>query len=415
LAGLSAVYLAWAQLAPQHDAAIWMTRVFRLVMVLAALTFAYGLVLPRWLLTSGSWNDATRKAGYLAASAAIAAFVATLALEFALFRPGINTVAVPDSQVIAIAIVLLFLIAGLISLAILPGRDPLMLSETNRQAYVYAAQVIAALLFAHLYICRPLWFDGVLRPYWPFIVMGLAFIGVGAGELFQRWKIRVLAEPLERTGALLPILPVIGMWIVGRTDEAQILLVVGLLYLAISFTRKSWPAMVAAALAGNGALWALLLDFEFNFAGHPQFWLIPPAVSALLAAHVNRHRLRPEALTAVRYAATIVIYVSSTSEIFLRGIGDSLWPPMLLLVLAVAGALAGIAFRVRAFLFLGTAFTLLALVAMVAHAAQAIDHVWPWWVFGISIGIGILVLFGIFEKKRPEVLALIGRLKMWEL
>jgi hypothetical protein len=161
LAGLSAVYLAWAQLPPQHDEGVWMTRVFRLVMVLAALTFGYGLALPRWLLTSGSWNDATRKAGYLAASAAIAAFVATLALEFALFRPGINMVAVNDAQIVAIAVVLLFLIAGLVSLAILPGRDPLMLSETNRQAYVYAAQVIAALLFAHLYICRPPWFDGV--------------------------------------------------------------------------------------------------------------------------------------------------------------------------------------------------------------------------------------------------------------
>jgi hypothetical protein len=415
MAGLSAVYLGWAQIAPDHTAAIWMTRVFRLVMVLAALTFAYGLVLPRWILTSGSWNAATRKAGYITASAAIAAFVATLALEVALFRPGVNTLAVNDVQVIAVAVVLLFLIAGLVSLALLPGRDPLMLSETNRQAYVYAAQVIASLLFAHLYVCRPLWFDGVLRPYWPFVVMGLAFLGVGCGELFHRWKIRVLAEPLERTGALLPILPVIGMWVVGRTDEAQILLVVGLLYLALSFTRKNWMAMVAAAVAGNGALWALLVDFEFNFAGHPQFWLIPPAVSVLLAAQVNRHRLQPEVLTAIRYASTVVIYVSSTSEIFLRGIGDSLWPPMVLLVLAVAGSLAGIALRVRAFLFLGTAFSVLALVAMVAHAARAIEHVWPWWVFGISVGIAILVLFGVFEKKRTEVLLLIGRLKQWEL
>jgi hypothetical protein len=415
MAGLSAVYLAWAQITPDHTTALWMTRVFRLVMVLAALTFLYGLALPQWLLTSGSWHDATRKAGYIAGSAAIVAFVATLALEVALFRPGVNTIAVNDAQVIAVAVVLLFLIAGLISLALLPGRDPLLLSETNRQAYVYGAQVIAALLFAHLYVCRPLWFDSVLRPYWPFIVMGLAFIGVGSGELFRRWNIRVLAEPLERSGALLPILPVIGMWALGRSDEAQILLVVGLLYLALSFTRKSWPAMVAAALAGNGALWALLLDYEFNFAGHPQFWLIPPALSALLASHINRHRLRPDVLTAIRYAATVVIYVSSTSEIFLRGIGDSLWPPMVLLVLAVAGTLAGIALRVRAFLFLGTAFTLLALIAMIAHAARAIEHVWPWWVFGISVGIAILILFGIFEKKRPEVLALISRLKAWEL
>lgn len=32
----------------------------------------------------------------------------------------------------------------------------------------------------------------------------------------------------------------------------------------------------------------------------------------------------------------------------------------------------------------------------------------PWWVFGI------LILFGIFEKKRDEMLALIGRLRQWE-
>ena len=45
-----------------------------------------------------------------------------------------------DVQVAAIAVVLLGLIAGLISLALLPGRDPLMLSETWRQGYVYAAK-----------------------------------------------------------------------------------------------------------------------------------------------------------------------------------------------------------------------------------------------------------------------------------
>ena len=414
IGGLAAIYLAWAQIDPYHTTAIWLIRVFRLVMVLATLTFLYGLALPRWLLTSGPWNAATRKAGYIAGAAAVIAFVATLALEVALFQPGVNTVAVADIQVTAIAVVLLLLIAGLVSLALLPGRDPLMLSETNRQAYVYAAQVIAALLFAHLYVCRPLWFDGILRPYWPFIVMALAFLGVGAGELFQRWGVRVLAEPLLRTGALLPLLPIIGIWVVGRPDDAQILFVAALLYLAISYTRQSWAAMIAAALAGNGALWALLVDLDFDFAAHPQFWLIPPAVSVLIAAQVNRQRLKPEMLTTIRYAATIVIYVSSTSEIFIRGIGDSLWQPMALLVLAVAGALLGIALRVRAFLFLGTAFTVLALVAMVAHAARAIEHVWPWFVLGISLGIGILVLLGIFQKKRDEVLQLIGRLKQWE-
>ena len=61
--------------------------------------------------------------------------------------------------------------------------------------YVYGAQGVSALLFAHLYVCRPMWFDSVLRPYWPYIILALAFAGVAAGELFKRQNLRVLAEP----------------------------------------------------------------------------------------------------------------------------------------------------------------------------------------------------------------------------
>jgi hypothetical protein len=120
-------------------------------------------------------------------------------------------------------------------------------------------------------------------------------------------------------------------------------------------------------------------------------------------------------LTALRYGATTVIYVSSTSEIFLRGIGESVWPPIILLSLAVAGALLGMLLRVRSFLFLGTTFTLIGLAAMVWHANRAIDHTWPGWAFGITLGIAILALFGLFEKKRPEMLAFANRLKQWDL
>jgi hypothetical protein len=412
LAGLSAIYLAWAQLDPQLDA-IWMTRVFRLLMVLGALTCAYGLVLPRLLLTAGSWNAATRKAGHIAAVAAFAAFALTLALEVQLFTAG-QQATIDGVQVAAIAVVLVGLIAGLISLAVLPGRDPLVLSEQGRQGYVYAAEVTAGLLFAHLYICRPEWF-GLLRPYWPFVVMAIAFAGVGAAEFFERRRIRVLAEPLANTGAMLPLLPVIGWWVARPTvDYSLVLLIVGLLYLALSYTRKSWAAMIAATIAGNGALWALLSDTQMDFATNPQLWLIPPALSVLVAAQINRRRLSAEALAAVRYAAMLVIYVSSTSEIITDGFDAGLLPPVILLSLAVVGALAGIALQVRAFLVLGSSFTLVALIAMVRHAAHSFGHGWPWWVFIIAMGVSILVLFGIFEKKRQEVTLLIARLRQWE-
>ncbi|MEX2176329.1 MAG: hypothetical protein WD872_18345 [Pirellulaceae bacterium] len=416
LAGLTAVYLGWAQLDPDEAAQTWgLSRAFRLLMVLAAATFAYGLVLPRFLLTAGSWHMATRRAGFASGVAAMATFIAVLALEVMLFQPGVDA-PIDGVQVAAIAVVLVGLIAGLLSLALLPEwKEDAASSQLQRQAYVYAAEATGALLFAHLYICRPTWFDTALRPYWPLIVMGIAFAGVGLSELCHRFRIRVLAEPLERTGALLPLLPVLGVWIVSaRTEYSLLLLVVGLLYLVLSVTRKSWAALIAAALAGNGALWALLDRTRFDVASNPQFWLIPPALSVLAAAQLNRSRLPPPTLAAIRYLATIVIYLSSTSEIFIRGVGESLWPPMILAGLSVAGAMLGIMLRIRAFLYLGSSFTLLALITMVWHASRAIEHVWPWWAFGIGLGIAILVLFGVFEKKRPEVLALIGRLRQWE-
>jgi hypothetical protein len=275
-----------------------------------------------------------------------------------------------------------------------------------------------------VYLSKPALFHGTLRPFWPYIVMAIAFFGVGAGELFHRRGLRVLAEPFQRTGGFLPLLPVLAFWVIGSQNElsyeaneisyAMVLFVAGLLYVLLSMLRRSIVSGVAAALAGNGALWVLLHDHRLAILQNPQLWLIPPALSALLAAHINRHRLGENQLTAVRYMSVIVIYLSSTGEMFVRGVGESLWPPVLLAGLAVAGVLAGIVMQVRAFLFMGSSFLVLALISMVWHAARSIDHVWPWWAFGIGLGLCILTLFGIFEKKRAEILQLIDRLRQWE-
>jgi hypothetical protein len=178
--------------------------------------------------------------------------------------------------------------------------------------------------------------------------------------------------------------------------------------------RESMLSGLAAILAGNAALWTLLDDTELFFWQHPQFWLIPPAASALIAGQINRERLSANQLAALRYVSVLVIYLSSTSEIFIRGIGQELWPPMVLCGLSVAGVFLGIVLQVRAFLYLGAGFVLLSITSMIWHASRAIQHVWPWWAFLICLGLGILTLFGLFEKKRPEITRWIERLQQWE-
>jgi hypothetical protein len=412
---LAAICLGWADVAPDHSLLYILHLSIRLLMAFAFSAIMYGLIVPRVVFAVGEWNLAARRAAGISAVGALASLLLVLVLEGYLFQPGVG-VPIDVAQIAAVSVMLVALVVGLLSLALLPGRDPLGMNEEGRMYYVYAAQAAATLLFAHLYMVRPGLFDDTLRPYWPYIIVVLAFASVGCSELFQRSGIRVLAQPLDRTGGVLPLLPALGMWFfASRTDYSLVLFAIGLVYLMQSWLRQSFISGLAALLAGNGALWAWLIrDEARSFFQHPQFWLIPPALSTLLAAHLQRRRLPSTTLTAIRYAATLVIYLSSTSEMFIVGIGNSLWPPMIVALLGLAGVFAGMLLQIRPFLYLGAGFILLALVSMVAHAARAIDHVWPWWAFGIGVGLAILIFFGIFEKQKEEVTKLIARLREWE-
>jgi hypothetical protein len=158
----------------------------------------------------------------------------------------------------------------------------------------------------------------------------------------------------------------------------------------------------------------LFYEHGISLLLHPQMFVIPPCLTILAAAQINRDRLEASALATARYFAITTIYVTSTGEMFQRGIGTTLWLPMVLAGLSVLGVLAGIVFRVRAFLYLGTSFLLLSIVSMVWHAARSIGHVWPWWAFLFTLGVALVILLGVFEKKRAEVLVLIERMRQWE-
>lgn len=416
MTGVAAICLSWADLPPDWNERLLLLRLIRTLIALAGLTFVYGLIVVRRVPATSHWQAPVRQIALTFGGGAGIVLLAVLLLERWYYVPGVGA-PVALAPMLVVAVVLVGLVIGLLSLALLPKQGFAPLTERQRRACVYGAEIVAALIFAHLFMCRPTLFGGLFRPYWPYLVMAVAFAGVGVGELFQRSGIRVLSDPLQRTGAFLPLIPALGFWVViaEKSDYSVVLFSAGLVYLVLSMLRRSVASGLAALVAGNAALWSLLTDSGFAFWQHPQFWLIPPAVSALAAGQLNRRQLKPAQLAALRYASVLVIYLSSSSEIFLRGVGASLWPPMILATLSVAGVFAGIILQVRAFLYLGTSFVLLSVITMVWHAARAIQHVWPWWAFGIGLGIGILILFGLFEKKRPELTAWMRRLQQWEV
>ena len=262
---------------------------------------------------------------------AAALLVVVLGIEVAAFANE-RPVPITWPALLAVAIALVGLAVAALVAALVPGRDPLGLSERGRTVYVYAAEALLALLFLHIRVTMPWLFSGWFLRFWPLVVMAIAFVGVGLGEFFQRRRQSVLSEPLTTTGALLPLLPALGFWVMSSEVHYSLLLLsIGVLYAALSVLRKSFWFAVLAALAANGSLWYLLHEREgLSIAEHPQLWLIPPALCVLVAGYINRERLSAEQSAALRYGSAIVIYVSSTADIFINGVADAPWLPAVL-------------------------------------------------------------------------------------
>ncbi len=186
-----------------------------------------------------------------------------------------------------------------------------------------------------------------------------------------------------------------------------------LFYTTTAVTRRSTLATVLAVLAGNFGLWTVLHESHVSFFKHPQIWLIPVALAALAAEHLNRRRIAESQRLAVRYLALSVIYVSSTADMYIAGLAD--WRlALVLMVLSVTGVLLGILLRVRSFLYLGVTFLVVDLLSMLWYAAVIRGNTWVWYASGIALGVGIIALFAVFEKRRNDVLAAVEQLKVWQ-
>lgn len=419
-AGLAGVYCGWALLTVGKTF-YWLDHLIRLLEVVSLLTLITTLILAKGPALNRDWSLAIQRSSRVFLITAGLSLLGILVSETGFQRWGIPLI-ISKAQIAVVSGALVLLSAALIVMAAVPKYDPFQLPLKRRMLYVYASEIVLALLFLHIYLTLPELFRGYLLPYWPYIVIAIAFAGAGVGEFFDRLGMKVLSEPLQRTGTFLPLLPALTLWMHAASimespvvgDYSLILLLVSLVYVSMSLWRKSFVYTTLAALAGNGALWAFWAEQGQVFTRHPQLWLIPPALSVLIATHLNRNKLSPSQLTSIRYFATIAIYISSTGDMFIAGVAENLWLPVILCGLSVFGIFAGMVLRVRAFLYVGASFLILSIVSMIWHASQSLGHIWPWWAFGIGLGICILTLFGLFEKRKNEMQNLVNQLKTWD-
>jgi hypothetical protein len=418
---------AWASPDPT-GVAPWLKRNAWLFVALAASGIAASEASIRVIAIN--WRSSIRSVGGISVAASMIVLVVNQLQQVPVFDPVARRTPLDFAPVLAIMLTILGLMALLIRFALSAERDPLGMSEMGRTSYVYIAELLIVLFFVHIRLNVPELFLGPLVRYWTFAVMVLAFVGIGLAEFFEQRKINVLAIPLRRTGVLLPLIPLLAFWLKppaalmafadGQVpglspflayleklpqhfdSYAWLWSLAGGVYGLVALSRNSFGWALLAALASNAALWSLLRHEGIPFFVHPQAWVIPLALIVLISEHVNREKLRAELSNGLRYLGISMIYIASTSDMFIAGVGNSFWLPVVLAVLCVAGVLLGIMLRVRAFLYLGVGFLVLDIFSMIWHAAVNLEQTWVWYVSGIVLGVAILILFAIFEKRKKR-------------
>ena len=408
------VLFGWSWLTPGINGT-WLNRSVILMVAGFGLTALYALFLERVRNHWPDWSNAVRfSVPWLLGGGVLALFFCLGTEVF--YQMTFGAVRINPFSLVTIGLTLAAAVVICVLFALSPAHDPLVLSERGRMRYVYVAEVMLALLFLHVRLTMPWLFTGFIERYWPLAVMVIAYFGVVTSESLRRRRVLVLAQPLERTGVFLPLLPVLGFWLASsEVDFSLLLFVVGGLYGLLSVLRRSFGFGVLAAVAGNVGLWYILhRTADYQFLQHPQLWLIPVALSVLLAAYLNEKNLSEDQMAGIRYLALVTIYVSSTADIFINGVANSPWLPLILGSFSLAGVFAGIIFRIRGLLLLGSVFLLLSIITMIWYASVNLGWTWLWYVAGIVTGATIIFMFALFEKKRSEVMRVVEGLKEWE-
>ncbi len=425
---------SWAQIGTDGPVP-WLHRSARLLLVSSAFLALYG-----WPRPLGRWQEAARIVAVQLGQLTVFILITFFVQQFLLYDPIARRTGLGWTETAMVAALLMAATVAAMSLAFQDATH-FDLRRRGRLLCVWGAEILFVLFLIHLRLNVPDVFPSFLGRFWPFTIMAVSFIGVSASETLRRRNAPIVATPILQTGLLLPLLPLLAYLIrplanFGGLAEAipglqpmlryldhlpshfgthaSVWFLCGLLYALVAVLQWSSGFALIGALAINFGLWVLYANSEsLSFMRHPQLWLIPIGLIMLAAEFLNRARLGQHA-PVVRYLGLLLVYVASTADMFITGLGNSVLLPILLAMLSVAGVLAGIMLRIRGFLFLGTAFLGLVIFAQIWHAAVDRQQTWLWWASGIVLGIAILSLFAIFEKRRHDVMRILADVRQWQ-
>jgi len=288
--------------------------------------------------------------------------------------------------------------------------------STRGEWWVYGAEGIVIIGLLHTFFLAPPWLRGWLSgAAWPFVIYGIAVLGIAAASWAERSGSRVMVRPLRQSGFLLPLVPLLGAWAHLSPGHLTGSLAVGaFVYAALAVWRKSFWLTLGAAVFLNATYWNMLMESGAPIWRHPQLWLVPAALCWLASIQIWRAQIPGRWLAPLRYTGVLLLYLSSTADLLLNGIARSPGLALVLALLSLLGMALGILFKVRAFLFSGVAFLVVSLVSLVASAMTQLGWHWIWALAGMLLGIGIIAVLALLERKKAAIEAWLKNLQRWE-
>lgn len=136
--------------------------------------------------------------------------------------------------------------------------------------------------------------------------------------------------------------------------------------LAVHPSRRN-IASLASVVAFNAALLVLWTGIG---AGEPQYYIIPAGLSLLVLLRVFRDSLAPHTVAWMRACAVTIIYVAGAWKPLMFSDAGGM---MLCVLVCLVGVVAGIALRIRSYVYLGTAFLVTCIVANLVRFGMR-DH-----------------------------------------
>lgn len=259
-----------------------------------------------------------------------------------------------------------------------------------------------------------------LHQVWP-PALGLAWVGATATVVafctdvlpWRRWGWN--EYPLRQASACLPAVAILITLI---SVNIQSLLIAGTFYAWLARLNQQIRLSYVGLLLGG---WAIVRLFERWGFRDPLWFVAILSGAGLFIIHVDpdlQPAQRQETRHWLRCLATGLFCLTALyqSELVVSGSVDRWLQGLLTIGFGLGLVLAGLIFRTRAFLYMGTlTFIIKVLRQLWLFIA---DHSLALWALGIVLGLGLIWIAATFEARRHQAIALLQywltELELWE-